>query len=189
MYRGSIDNVMGFLHSRKILQAALDADGLTHAELEALIREPEYIPKGTPLNRQLLNFQHNKRRTGLVVDEYGDVLGLVTMADILEEIVGEFATDPSDSIADVQPQEDGSYLVSGGASLRELVKNLRWDLPTDGPTTLNGLIVEHLQNLPESGTSVMINGYPIDILQTQDNMVKTARIRPLERRAEPDFST
>ena len=187
VYRGSIDNVMGFLHSRKILQAALDGDGLTHAELEALVREPEYIPKGTPLNRQMLNFQRNRRRTGLVVDEYGDVLGLVTMADILEEIVGEFATDPNDSLTDVQPQEDGSYLVSGSASLRELVKTLRWELPTDGPNTLNGLIVEHLRNLPHAGTSVMISGYPIDILQTQDNMVKTARVRPLERRTENNF--
>lgn len=187
VYRGNIDNVMGFLHSRKILQAALDGDGLTHAELEALIREPEYIPKGTPLNRQMLNFQRNRRRTGLVVDEYGDVLGLVTMADILEEIVGEFATDPNDSLADVQPQEDGSYLVSGSASLRELVKTLRWELPTDGPNTLNGLIIEHLRNLPHSGTSLMISGYPIDILQTQDNMVKTARIRPLERRTEDNY--
>jgi len=183
VYRGSIDNVMGFLHSRKILQATLDADGLTHAEIEALIRSPQYIPKGTPLNRQLLNFQRNKRRSGLVVDEYGDVLGLVTMADILEEIVGEFATDPNDSIADVQPQEDGSFLVAGSANLRELVRTLQWELPTDGPKTLNGLIIEHLQSLPESGTSLMIAGYPIDVIQIQDNMVRTARIRPLERRA------
>jgi len=150
-----------------------------------LIREPQYIPKGTPLNRQLLNFQRNKRRSGLVVDEYGDVLGLVTMADILEEIVGEFATDPNDSIADVQPQDDGSFLVAGSANLRELVRTLHWELPTDGPKTLNGLIVEHLQSLPESGTSLMIEGYPMHIIQIQDNMVRTARVRPLERRA-PD---
>ena len=116
-----------------------------------------------------------------MVDEYGDILGLVTMADLLEEIVGEFATDPADSLADVTPQEDGSFLVNGSASLRELVRTLHWGLPTNGPNTLNGLIVEHLQSLPEPGTSVMINGYPIDILQTQDNRVKTARIRPAER--------
>jgi Mg2+/Co2+ transporter CorB len=180
---------MGFLHSRKILHAALDHDGLTHAELKDLIREPYFIPKGTPLNKQLINFQRKKRRSGLVVDEYGDVLGLVTMADLLEEIVGEFATDPSDSIADVQPQEDGSYLVDGAAGLRDLVRTLHWELPTDGPKTLNGLIVEHLQSLPESGTSLMIAGYPIDIIQTQDNCVKTARVRPLERRQPaPDAS-
>lgn len=187
VYRGSIDNVMGFLHSRKILQAALDADGLTHDEIANLIREPYFIPKGTPLNQQLLNFQNKKRRSGLVVDEYGDVLGLLTLADLLEEIVGEFATDPSDHIPDVQPQEDGSYLVDGSANLRELVRNLHWELPTDGPRTLNGLLVEHLQSLPETGTSLMIEGYPIDIIQTQDNRVKTARVRPLERRVQdPD---
>lgn len=182
VYRGSIDNVLGFVHSRRILRAALDSDGLTHAELEALVREPYFIPKGTPLYKQLINFQRKKRRSGLVVDEYGDVLGLVTMADLLEEIVGEFATDPSDSIAAIQPQDDGSYLVDGSAGLRDLVRSLDWELPTDGPKTLNGLIVEHLQSLPETGTSLMIAGYPIDIIQTQDNCVKTARVRPLERR-------
>ena len=182
VFEGSIDHVLGFLHSRRILQTSLDSDGLTHEELRALIKEPYFIPKGTSLYDQLHNFQVQRRRAGLVVDEYGDVLGLVTMADLLEEIVGEFATDPADSLADITPQDDGSYLVDGSANLRELVRSLHWELPTDGPNTLNGLIVEHLRNLPEPGTSVMINGYPIDILQTQDNMVKTARIRPLERR-------
>lgn len=184
VFEHSIDNVLGFLHSRRILQAALDSDGLTHAELRALTRSPYFIPKGTSLYDQLHNFQKSRRRAGLVVDEYGDVLGLVTMADLLEEVVGEFATDPADSIADVTLQEDGSYMVDGSASLRDLVRNLEWELPTDGPNTINGLIVEHLQDLPESGTSVMINGYPIDIIQTQENMVKTARIRPLERRTK-----
>jgi len=184
VFEHSVDNVLGFLHSRRILQAALDGDGLTHAELRALTRSPYFIPKGTSLYDQLHNFQKSRRRAGLVVDEYGDVLGLVTMADLLEEVVGEFATDPADSIADVTLQEDGSYMVDGSASLRDLVRNLEWELPTDGPNTLNGLIVEYLQDLPESGTSVMINGYPIDIIQTQENMVKTARIRPLERRTK-----
>jgi len=184
VYEQSIDNVLGFLHSRRILQAALDRDGLTHQELRDLTRSPYFIPKGTSLYDQLHNFQKSRRRAGLVVDEYGDVLGLVTMADLLEEVVGEFATDPADSIADVVLQEDGSYLVDGSASLRDLVRNLEWELPTDGPNTLNGLIVEHLQDLPESGTSVMINGYPMDVLQTQENMVKTARVRPLERRTK-----
>jgi Mg2+/Co2+ transporter CorB len=182
-YHGSIDHVAGFLHSRKLLHASLANNSLKHEDLTTLIREPHYIPKGTPLQQQLLNFQHNKRRSGLVVDEYGDVLGLVTMADVLEEIVGEFTTDPADSISDVQPQEDGSYLVDGSANLRELARTMHWELPTEeGPKTLNGLIVEHLQSLPENGTSIMISGYPIEVIQTQDNRVKTARIRPLERR-------
>ena len=184
VYEGSIDHVLGFIHSRNILKEALDSDGLTHEELRELIREPYFIPKGTPLNKQLINFQRNRRRWGLVVDEYGDVHGLLTMADLLEEIVGEFATDPSDHIASVHPQDDGSYLVDGTALLRELSRNMHWELPTEGPKTLNGLIVEYLQTMPEAGTSLMIEGYPIDIIQIQDNVVKTARIRPLERRIE-----
>ena len=184
VFEGSIDHVLGFIHSRNILKEALDSDGLTHEELRELIREPYFIPKGTPLNKQLINFQRNRRRWGLVVDEYGDVHGLLTMADLLEEIVGEFATDPSDHIASVHPQDDGSYLVDGTALLRELSRNMHWELPTEGPKTLNGLIVEYLQTLPEAGTSLMIEGYPIDIIQIQDNVVKTARIRPLERRIE-----
>lgn len=183
-FRGSIDNVAGFLHSRRAMQALLD-DGLTREKLEQLIREPYYVPKGTPLNRQLLNFQAKRRRTALVVDEYGDVQGLVTMADLLEEIVGEFATDPADGIADVQPQADGSFLVDGSANLRELVRTMHWDLPTDGPKTLNGLIVEYLESLPETGTSLLIAGYPIEVVQIQENAVKTARIRPADRREEP----
>lgn len=180
-YRGSIDHVVGFLHSRRVMQAQLDEE-LTRETLESLIREPYFIPKGTPLNRQLINFQRNRRRTALVVDEYGDVQGLVTMADLLEEIVGEFATDPADAIADVQPQDDGSFLVDGSANLRELVKTMHWELPTDGPKTLNGLIVEYLESIPENGTSLLVAGYPIEVVQTQDNAVKTARIRPGERR-------
>jgi Mg2+/Co2+ transporter CorB len=186
-YHGSIDHVAGFLHSRRIMQAQLDGE-LTRETLESLIREPYYIPKGTALNRQLINFQRNRRRTALVVDEYGDVQGLVTMADLLEEIVGEFATDPADAIADVQPQEDGSFLVDGGANLRELVKTMHWDLPTDGPKTLNGLIVEYLESIPETGTSLLVAGYPVEVVQTQDNAVKTARIRPDDRRPDGDSS-
>ena len=181
-YRGSIDNVAGFLHTRRAMQALLDEPELTRERLEGLIREPYFVPSGTPLNRQLLNFQARRRRTALVVDEYGDVQGLITMADLLEEIVGEFATDPADSIADVQPQSDGSFLVDGSANLRELVRTMHWDLETAGPKTLNGLIVEHLESLPKPGISLLISGYPIEVVQTQDNAVKTARIRPDERR-------
>lgn len=180
-YRSSIDHVAGFVHARRIMQAQLDGE-LDRETLEGLIREPYFIPKGTPLNRQLLQFQRNRRRTALVVDEYGDVQGLVTMADLLEEIVGEFATDPADQIADVLAQDDGSFLVDGGANLRELVRTMHWELPTDGPKTLNGLVIEYLESLPETGTSLLINGYPVEVVQTQDNAVKTARIRPDERR-------
>ncbi|MCB1923351.1 MAG: HlyC/CorC family transporter [Gammaproteobacteria bacterium] len=184
VYRGSIDHVAGFLHARRVMKAQLDGK-LTRETLDGLIREPYFIPKGTPLNRQLINFQRNRRRTALVVDEYGDVQGLVTMADLLEEIVGEFATDPADGIADVLPQDDGSFLVDGSANLRELIKTMHWELPTDGPKTLNGLIVEHLESIPEPGTTLLIAGYPVEVVQTQDNAVKTARIRPAERRSPP----
>jgi len=181
VYRGSIDNVVGFIHARHLMQALM-AGELTPEKLESLIQEPYYIPEGTPLNTQLLNFQKAKRRVGLVVDEYGDVLGLVTMSDLLEQIVGEFTSDPTDRISDVTPQEDGSYLVSGSASVRELVKTFGWDLPTEGPRTFNGLILEQLESIPEPGTSLLINGYPVEILQTQGNAVKTARIHPEARR-------
>jgi Mg2+/Co2+ transporter CorB len=117
-----------------------------------------------------------------VVDEYGDVLGLVTFADLLEEIVGEFTTDPLDTISDVQAQADGSYLVEGSASVRDLVRTLGWELPTDGPKTLNGLILEHLETIPETGTSLLIAGYPMEILQVQDNAVRVARVYPAKRR-------
>lgn len=180
-YRDSLDNVVGFLHLRRVMRAQLQNE-LNADAIEALIREPYFIPNGTSLTQQLHNFQRYKRRTALVVDEYGDVQGLVTMADILEEIVGEFATDPADSIADVHPQQDGSFLVDGGANLRDLVRTMHWQLPVDGPKTLNGLIIEFLEDLPETGTSIMINGYPIDVVQTQSNTVKIARVRPAERR-------
>jgi Mg2+/Co2+ transporter CorB len=180
-FEGSIDKVRGFVHARRLVQAALDHE-LTRERLDELIREPYYVPAATTLNRQLLQFQRQKRRVGLVVDEYGDVQGMVTLGDLLEEIVGEFTTDPSDSIVEVQAQKDGSYLVDGGASVRELVRTMHWDFPTDGPKTLNGLVVEQLESMPETGISLLINGYPVEILQTQANAVKTARIRPAERR-------
>ncbi len=180
-YESSVDNVRGFLHARRVLQASL-AGQLDRETLEGLIREPYYIPAGTSLNRQLLQFQRQKRRVGLVVDEYGDVEGLVTLGDLLEEIVGEFTTDPSDSIADVRAEADGSYLVDGSANVRDLVRTLDWDLPTDGPKTLNGLILEQLESMPETGISLLLNGYPVEILQTQANAVKTVRFRPRDRR-------
>jgi len=180
VYRGSIDQVEGFIHARQVMQALMMGE-LKREIVEELVQQPYYIPEGTSLNTQLLNFQKAKRRVGLVVDEYGDVLGLVTMSDLLEEIVGEFTSDPTDSISDVQPQEDGSYLVNGSASVRELVKTFGWTLPTNGPKTFNGLIIEQLEQIPEPGTSLLINGYPVEVLQTQGNAVRTARILPAHR--------
>ena len=183
VYAGNIDNIIGILHIRSAVHALAHGE-LTKETIKQILTEPYFIPEGTPLNRQLLNFQREKQGLGLVVDEYGDLLGLVTVSDVLEEIVGEFTTDPSDSVRDVQPQEDGSYLVAGNANVRELVRTLHWELPTDGPRTVNGLIIEHLETIPTPGTSLLISGYPVEVLQTQDNAVKTVRIQPALRREE-----
>jgi Mg2+/Co2+ transporter CorB len=181
LFEGGIDTMIGMVHIRNAMHALAEGE-LSKAKLREIAEEPYYIPEGTQLNRQLLNFQREKRRIGLVVDEYGDLLGLLTLADVLEEIVGQFTTDPSDSTRDIQPQEDGSYLVAGSASIRDLVRILHLDLPTDGPRTLNGLILEYMETIPEPGTSLRLSGYPVEILQTQEHMVKTVRIRPQLRK-------
>src|SRR5690606_25117577 len=144
----------------------------------ANLSEPYFIPEGTPLPVQLLNFQAKRRRIGLVVDEYGEIRGLATLEDILEEIVGEFTTDPGDAIQDVYPQPDGSFLVDGSASVRELNRLLKWNMPTNGPKTLNGLILEYLEAIPEPGTNLLLDDYPVTIIQTQHHKVKMARIQP-----------
>jgi len=177
IYRGSIDHVVGFVHLRNVL--ALHRHGeLTRDSLMRVVRETYFIPEGTSLHTQLYNFQTERRRIGLVVDEYGDIQGLVTLDDILEEIVGEFTTDPATRSRNVVPQEDGSYLVDGSASIRELNRVLGWQLPTEGPKTLNGMVVEYLETIPEPGTSLLLGGHPVEIVKTNGNRVKTARIDP-----------
>jgi len=177
VFRGDIDNVLGFIHLRNVLAMQQHKEH-TREALESVIRETYFIPEGTPLNTQLLHFQHQRRRIGLVVDEYGDIQGLVTLDDILEEIVGEFTTDPATSSKDIHPQEDGTFLVDGSANIRELNRIMQWDLPTDGPKTLNGMIIEYLETIPEAGTSLLLEGYPLEIVQTGGNTVKTVRIDP-----------
>lgn len=181
LYRGDIDDVLGILQLRKVLEP-LEHEVLSKEWLLENANEPYFVPAGTPLNTQLRNFQRQRQRIALVVDEYGDVDGLVTLEDLLEEIVGEFTTDPSDHSPDVHPQDDGTYLIDGGANIRELNRSMRWDLPTDGPKTLNGLVLEHLESIPEPGTSLLIAGYPVEIVQTTSNAVRTARIKPAMRR-------
>ncbi len=181
VFRDNIDHVIGFIHLRKVLPL-LQHNELDAAVLEALAKEPLFIPENTPLNRQLLNFQRERRRIGLVVDEYGDIQGLATLEDILEEVVGEFTTDPSASIRDFTPEKNGSFLVSGTATIRELNRDLNMDLPTDGPKTLNGMVLEYLEDIPEAGTSLLLSGYPVDIVQTKDNLIKTLRIHVNRRR-------
>ena len=181
VYEERIDNVVGILHTRRILPL-LQEDELTTNKLRELAREPYFVPEGTSLLTQLLNFQRAGRRTALVVDEYGDILGMVTLEDILEEVVGEFTTDPYALHKDILPQEDGSWLVDGSLAIREINRSLRIQLPTDGPRTLNGLILEHLETIPEPGTSLLINDYPIEVVQVKGNAVKTARIAPRLKR-------
>jgi Mg2+/Co2+ transporter CorB len=181
VYRGDIDRVVGILHLRNFLSLQRKQE-VTKGDLEQIIREGYFIPEATPLNTQLLNFQSQKRRIGLVVDEYGDIQGLVTLDDILEEIVGEFTTDPSTSSKDIHPQEDGSFLVDGSANIRELNRIMQWDLPTNGPKTLNGMITEYLETIPKAGTSLLLEGYPIEIVQTGANTVKMVRIDPAQRK-------
>ncbi len=177
VFKGDIDNIIGIVHLRRILKLQTQ-ESFNKESLLKTIHEPYFVPEGTSLNTQLLNFQHAKQRIALVVNEYGELQGLVTLEDILEEIVGEFTTDPANNFQDVHPQKDGTWLVDGSANIRDLNKSLKWKLPTDGPKTLNGLLLEHLESIPEPGTSLKIAGHPIEILQSHGNVVKTARIYP-----------
>lgn len=184
IFEGDIDHVMGVVHMRDVVQFFKsddpDKDGLIK-----LMRDPYYVPIGTPLNKQLLNFQHERQRYALVVNEYGDIQGLATLDDILEEIVGEFTSDPADLSKDIHKQVDGTYLVDGSTTLRDLNKMMDWDLPVEGPKTLNGLIIEYLEHIPEQGTSLLLNDeYPIEIVQTTQNAVKTVHINPNYKKAE-----
>ena len=180
LYRGDINEIEGVLHLRRVVTPPRE-EGLVEY-LRGQADEPYFIPAGTPLSAQLRNFQRAHERIGLIVDEYGEIEGLATMEDLLEEIVGQFTTDPTDYSPDVHPQADGTYLVDGSANVRELNRAMHWELPTDGPKTVNGLITEYLGSIPEPGTSVMIAGYPIEIMQTTGNAVRTARIVPGLRR-------
>lgn len=177
MYRESIDNVVGFLYLRNLLDA-LRTGKITRQYVESVIREPYFIPEGTTLTVQLLNFQREKRRMGLVVDEYGDIQGMLTLEDILEEIVGEFDNDPHISPPEIRPQPDGSYIVDGTAQVRNLNRSLNWSLPSEGPKTLNGIVVEHFENFPPQGAVFTLNGHPMTILAVEDNKVQQVRIDP-----------
>jgi Mg2+/Co2+ transporter CorB len=177
LYRESIDHVIGVLHMRDVLPHLYRGE-LDHESLQGVAREAYFIPENTTLNRQLLNFQRQRRRIGFAVDEYGDIQGMVTLEDILEEIVGEFTSDPWARFEDIQSQEDGSWLVDGSVSIRNLNSALGMSLSTDGPKTLNGYITEALEMIPETNTSLLIDNHPVDILQIKENMVKTVRIHP-----------
>jgi len=177
VFNQSIDDIVGFIHLRKIARL-LHREDFSKDDLLKIIKETYFVPEATPLNKQLLQFQHNHNRIGMVVDEYGDIQGLITLEDILEEIVGEFTTDPSAIGAGVHPQEDGSYIIDGSTNIRAINRMLQWELPTDGPKTLNGLILEFLESIPESGISLLLADYPVEIILVNNNIVKTAKIFP-----------
>ncbi len=179
-YRGSLDNVVGFIHVRRVLNL-MHENRLDRGVLDQLVTEPYFIPAGTPLNTQLLNFKQVKRRLALVVDEYGDIQGLVTLDMILEEIVGDFTTRALGQIEDVQREPSGSWLVRGSVNLRDLNRQLGWDLPTETSHTLNGLILEYLEDIPAPNTSLMVHGYTVEILRTRGTAIELARVQPATR--------
>ena len=178
LYRDNIDDVVGYIHVRDALKL-LSKNQFTKATLLRAVRELYFIPEGTQLNVQLLKFQRAKERLGLVVDEYGDIQGLVTLEDILEEIVGDFTTTMTPTPnEEVNLQPDGSYLVDGSASIRDINKAMSWQFPTDGPKTLSGLIIEILEDIPQEKMSLRIAGYPVEIIDASDNLIKTVRVLP-----------
>ena len=183
-YRGNPDNVIGLLHMRNLTRLVLNKGTFDLEDLEALIVEPYFVPTRTNLHTQLINFQRQRQRTALCVDEYGEIEGLVTLDDLLEEVVGEYTTDPLVHERDVYPQEDGTYLIDATANVRELNRSCGWRLPEEGPKTLNGLILEALEDIPEPGTSLRIEDYTIEILHASDTVVRTARVTPPEEEVE-----
>jgi Mg2+/Co2+ transporter CorB len=174
VWREDINNIVGVLHLRNISKI-IDKQGLDRDALEREMEQPYYIPEGTPLNTQLMNFQQKKHRLAVVVDEYGEVLGLVALEDILEEIVGEFTSNLAESEESIFPQRDGSYIVAGTANIREVNKALEWQLPTDGPKTLSGLILEYLESFPDANAGLAIGNYRLEILELEGNVVQAVR--------------
>lgn len=175
LYRGSIDNLVGMIHVRDVLNLAIDEE----LDLEHLLKiadTPYFIPEITPLNVQILNFQKNKKRSGFVVDEYGNLRGLVTMEDILEEIVGEFTTDIATLSRDIMAQDDGSVIIDASITIRYLNRMMAWHLPLIGPKTLSGLIIEHLGYIPPADSCLMIEQYRIEVLKVSENTIKSVRM-------------
>jgi Mg2+/Co2+ transporter CorB len=178
-YEGELDNLIGIVHMKRVAQE-LARDTLTRERLIELAkaREPYFVPEGTALTVQLNQFQRNRRRMAFVVDEYGDIQGFVTLEDILEEIVGEFTTDPATiTHKHVHREGPGVFIVNAGATVRALNRSLGWQLPTDGPKTVNGLLVEQLETLPEAGAHVTVGEYQFEVLQIGENTIRTVRAR------------
>ncbi|HEY8220098.1 MAG TPA: HlyC/CorC family transporter [Methylobacter sp.] len=173
VYKTSIDRIIGFIHLRKIL-LLINQEDFDKQTIINCLDKPSFIPESTPVHNQMHRFKHEKIRIGLVVDEYGDVQGLVTLDDLLQEIVGELITE---DVA-VRTQGDGSHLVDANVTIRELNRVMQWSLPTEGPKTLNGLIIEFMETIPETGTSIKLHGYPLEIINRDENSVKLVKFLP-----------
>ncbi len=185
VYRGEVNKVVGMLHMRNLAQV-FQQGSVTKAAILQVIHEPYFVPESTPLQTQLLNFQKAGQRIALVVDEYGDIQGVVTLEDILEQIVGEMSGNTKEEDQDIHRQEDGSYFIDGTANIRDVNKSLDWDLPTDGPKTINGLMTEVLESIPDANVCLTIGRYRIETLQVTANLIKTIRIIELEGKDEED---
>jgi Mg2+/Co2+ transporter CorB len=185
VWKESINNVVGILHMRRVarhLPRQPGAAQLTKADILQLTEDPYFVPEGTRLPTQLLNFKKERKRIALVVDEYGDVDGLVTLEDILEEIVGEFTTDFAANLPEIHPQEDGSFVIDGMALLRDINRVLDWDLPTQGPKTLSGFVLEHLEDIPDSNVCMRADEYLIETLQIKGNVIRSLKVTRAARR-------
>jgi len=177
VFRESIDQVEGLLHIRTVI-AKLAHGGLTFEDLKRSVRRPYFIPEGTALTQQLLEFQRRERRMGLVVDEYGDIQGLVTLDDILEEIVGEYTAESRAKTRDIRLLDDGNYLIDGAATIRTLNRNMDWDLPEEEASTLNGLLLEELGDIPTGKASLKIGPHIMTILEIKDNVIGKVLVKP-----------
>ena len=180
VYSDSINDVIGILHQRHVSRVIDESGTLNRSNLMKEIQDAYFIPEGTPLHTQLMNFQKEKHRMGLVVDEYGVVQGIVTLEDILEEIVGEFTSNLTDQTKDIHTQTDGSFIIHGTATIRDINKALKWELPTEGPKTLNGLLLEHLESFPDASVGMTIDNYQFEIIDIKDNIIQRAKVVELE---------
>ncbi len=184
LYKDTIDNISGFISSNKKADF-LSLDKPSKTSLKTFIEDPLFIPENTPLNTQLANFQLENKRVGLIVDEYGDIEGLITLRDILEIIVGEITSDTLEKM-DIMPQADGSFMLEGSMMIRDINKRINWELPTDGPKTLSGLILETAQSIPESNVGIKIGEYRFETVLIKDNVVKMAKAERIEIEEEEE---
>lgn len=182
VFEGDVNNVMGVLHLRNAARFIVgDDNSISHEALKKHIYSPYFIPESTPLHVQLLNFQKEKRRFGIVVDEYGDVQGIVTLVDLLEQIVGDFATDTAEEEPLIKPLDDDWFLIDATSSVRDINRNLGWNLPTDGPKTINGIIVEFLENIPDALCSFALGQYQFELDKISEKRIESTRIRQLNQ--------